>query len=281
MSKNSKLIVNFVPTGMIPTKEMTPHVPISSTEIAEQVHEAYEIGITMVHLHARDEDSGEPTYRKGCYEAIISSIRKYCPDLILCVSLSGRNVKEFEKRSEPIELEPDMGSLTLSSLNFPKSASLNSPEIVVRLAQKMKDYGVKPELEVFDLGMINYAKYMYKKGIISPPFYFNIIVGNIAGMQPNLSHLGASVNDLPAKSYWSFGGIGNQQLEANTIAIAAGGGVRIGLEDNIFYDRNRSKKATNKELVLRIHQLASIFEREIMKPSELGKLGFYNSRRKV
>ena len=123
------LIINFTPTGMIPTKAMTPFVPISASEIIEDVHEAWEIGITMVHLHARDPVTGDTTYKAKIYGKIISGIRKFAKNFIICVSLSGRNFKEIEKRAAPLELEgylkPDMGSLTLSSLNFNKRASIS------------------------------------------------------------------------------------------------------------------------------------------------------------
>src|SRR5687767_9289503 len=105
------LIINFTPTGMVPTKAMNPAVPIEVNEIIEEVHLAFEEGITLVHLHARDEN-GVPTYKKSVYESIINGIRSHCPELVLCLSLSGRNFNEFEKRSEPVELSPDMGSLT-------------------------------------------------------------------------------------------------------------------------------------------------------------------------
>ena len=121
------LIINFSPTGMIPTKEMTPYVPLSVNEIVEEVHEACEIGITMVHLHARDEQTGDPTYRAEVYRDIIAGVRLYSRDLIVCVSLSGRTFRKFEERSQPLQLEgeakPDMGSLTLSSVNFIASPS--------------------------------------------------------------------------------------------------------------------------------------------------------------
>jgi len=107
------LIINFTPTGMIPRKEQTPHVPVSTDEIIEEVHKADELGITMVHLHARNND-GNPTYKADVYDKILSGLRKHCPDLVLCVSLSGRDFPEIEKRSEVLQLKPDMGSLTLS-----------------------------------------------------------------------------------------------------------------------------------------------------------------------
>jgi 3-keto-5-aminohexanoate cleavage enzyme len=111
------LIIDFAPTGMIPTKEMTPYVPISVSEIIEDVHETFELGISMVHLHARVPLSGRPTYKAKIYGEIIEGIRKFSSQLIICVSLSGRDFPEFEKRSEPLDvdgnLKPDMGSMTL------------------------------------------------------------------------------------------------------------------------------------------------------------------------
>lgn len=263
---------------MIPTKDMTPHVPISPEEIIEQVHEANELGITIVHLHTRNQN-GKPDYTASTYEKIIDGIKRNCPDLVICTSLSGRDVTEFDKRSEVIELKPDMASLTLGSLNSSKVAIMNSPEMIQRLALKIIEYGVHPELEVFDDGMLNYGKYLISKGILKPPFYFNLIFGMIANTQADPSYMGLLIRDLPENCYWSLGGVGNYQLSVNTFSIMYGGGVRVGLEDNIYYDKSRNKKATNIELLQRVHLIASIFEREIMKPSEFGKLGFYNENR--
>ena len=174
-----ELIVNFTPTGMIPTKQMTPHVPVMVSEIIEQVHEATEIGITMVHLHARDETTGKPTYHAEIYGRIIEGVRACSSDLVVCVSLSGRDFPELEKRAAPLQLDgglkPDMGSLTLSSLNFARQASMNAPDMVAALATEMKGRGIVPELEAFDLGMVNYAKYLEKKGLIEPPHYINLL----------------------------------------------------------------------------------------------------------
>lgn len=162
-----KVVINFTPTGMIPTKRMTPQVPVSVTEIIEDVHQATELGITLVHLHARDAQTEEPTHKKEVYGEIIEGIRKYAPELVICVSLSGRNVSELELRADPLNLEghlkPDLGSLTFSSLNFANSASRNSPRMVQNLAARMKEKGIVPELEVFDNGMVNYSKYLIKK----------------------------------------------------------------------------------------------------------------------
>lgn len=269
------LIINFTPTGMIPTKDMTPHVPISVDEIAEDVHEAFEIGITMVHLHARDLKTSKPAYQAELYGKIIEKIRNFTKELIICVSLSGRDFIEFEKRAEVLQLDgalkPDMGSLTLSSVNFNQQASVNSPEMITALAREMKLKGIMPELEVFDVGMINYSKYLKKRDLIEPPYYFNLLIGNIACAQADLLHVGVMVRDLPPDSYWSLAGIGNAQLMMNSVAIASEGGVRVGLEDNIWYDKNRTRLARNADLLKRIHDLAEANERDIMTPEELRK----------
>lgn len=270
------LIINLTPTGMIPTKVMTQHVPITVSEIVEDVHEAFELGITMVHLHARDESTGEPTYRAEVYRRIIEGIRKFSFDLVICVSLSGRTFKEFEKRAEPLQidgnLKPDMGSLTLSSVNFNRENSVNSPKMIQLLAKEMKHRGILAELEAFDAGMINYAKYLERKELLEAPHYFNLILGNIACAQADLLHLGVMVRDLPPHSFWSVAGIGNAQLIMNSIAVASGSGVRVGLEDNIWFDHKRTRLARNIDLIRRIHALADANERKVMPSSEFRTL---------
>lgn len=250
-------------------------VPISVAEIVEDVLKASEQGITMVHLHARDPETGEPTYKRGEYAKIIEGIRKYDKELVLCVSLSGRNFSALDQRADPLYLEddlkPDMGSLTLSSLNFNKVSSTNSPEMIQDLAAVMKARGIVPELEAFDAGMINYAKYLEKKRLIDPPYYFNLLLGNIACAQADLLHAGLMIRDLPENSLWSLAGIGNAQLPMNSLAIAIGGGVRVGLEDNIWLDDNRTKLASNEQLLNRIHAIADANGRKIMTAAELRK----------
>ena len=271
-----KVIINFAPTGMIPTKEVTPHVPVTVQEIIEDVHEAVEAGITSVHLHARDNKTGEPACTAEIYSDIITGIRKFSQDLVISVSLSGRTFKEFEQRAEPLRLEgeakPDMGSLTLSSVNFNREPSVNSPDMIQALAAEMKRRGILPELEAFDAGMINYAKYLERKGLLEPPHYFNLLLGNIACAQADLLHAGIMIRDLPPHSFWSLAGIGDSQLMMNSIAIAAGGGVRVGIEDNIWYDPDRTRLTRNIDLIRRIHILAKCNGREIMTPAELRKL---------
>jgi 3-oxoadipate:acetyl-CoA acetyltransferase len=255
-----KFILNFTSTGMIPTREMCPDVPIQPQEIIDQVVEAAEMGANMVHLHARDPKTERPTYRKEVYAEIIGGIRRQCKDLVLGVSTSGRDWPEIEKRSEVMdldgELKPDFASLTLSSLNFNKQASINTPQTIQALAAKMKKLGIRAELEAFDLGMINYAKYLIKKKLLDPPYYFNLILGNIACAQANMMSLGLMVRELPEGSLWSAGAVGNPQLKINVMALLSGGGVRTGLEDNIWFDEDRTRLASNRDIVERVLQVA-------------------------
>lgn len=262
---------------MIPTKDINQSIPITPEEIIEQTHQAYEIGITIVHLHARLNNE-QPTYERAVYQKIIEGVRKHCKDLIICVSTSGRTCPDFDKRSEVLELYPDMASLTLSSLNFSQSASLNQPDVILALIDKMLKFGVTPELECFDLGMVNYGNYLLKKKSMAQPCYWNLIFGNIFGAQPTFSQLGAMLSEIPDNHYISMGGIGSYQLQTNALAIAYGLGVRVGLEDNIWFDSARTKQATNISLLKRVHQLMEIHQRELMPGQELG---FYNKYRET
>jgi len=272
---NKKFILNFSPTGMIPTKAMSPYVPVTPAEIIEQVLDAIALGANMIHLHARNPKTGEPSCKKEIYQEIIEGIRKRDRQIILCVSTSGRTFNEFEQRSACLDLEdalkPDFGSLTLSSLNFNAQASISSPMMIQDLARTMMAKGIKPELEVFDLGMINYAKYLIHKKLIRPPYYVNFILGNIACAQSDLLHLGLLINELPGQTYWSAGGVGDFQFQTNVMALLSGGGVRVGLEDNIFYDSKRKKLATNHGLLSRVIHVAKMLNCEPYKASELRK----------
>lgn len=262
--------LSFCPTGMVPQKSQTPHVPISPKEIAEQVHLAAQVGITSVHLHARDED-GNPEWKKENFEKTIELIKNSNPELVICITTSGRSVTEFEKRSDVLnisgDLKPDMASLTPASMNFAKSASMNAPDMVLKLAQRMCDRDIKPEFEVFDTGMINYAKYLISKEIAKPPFIFNILLGGIATAQANLLELGLMVARLPESSLWLGAGIGSAQLPVNVLSLATGGGIRVGLEDNIYLNSDTKELASNLDLIERIVKLASIMGKSVMKPS--------------
>jgi len=262
-------------TGMLSRKEQNLNVPISPDEIVSQVLEIYkEIGLTSVHIHARREDQS-PAWERSYFEKIIEGIRNSAPEIVICVTTSGRDVTEFEKRSEVLDisgsLKPDLASLTLSSQNFLKTASMNSPQMVRDLLQKMLSKNIIPEFEIFDTGMLNVlnelvSEFDYKKRPV-----VNLIMGNYAGIQAGPLELGYLMERIPKNSIWSVGGIGKFQLRANALALASGGGVRVGLEDNIYFDAQQTL-ATNYSLVERVREFATLLGREIMKPDDFRKL---------
>ncbi len=267
-----KLIINTAITGMVPMKGNSPHVPISPNEIVDDALACAEAGAAMLHLHARDAD-GAPTWNPDIYGEIITRIRADRPDIILCTSLSGRRVSDVDKRAAVLDLDgdakPDMGSLTLGSLNFSREPSQNSPETIQELARRMLERGIKPELEAFEPGMIHYAKYLQKKGLIKGPWYINILLGSLGTSPGEIRQLSHMVDMLPADAVWGAAGIGSCQLGINAAALIMGGHVRVGLEDNLHYDVARSRLATNVQLIERISRLAGEFERGIAIPEEV------------
>jgi uncharacterized protein (DUF849 family) len=279
----SPVIVNFCPTGLIPTKAMTPHVPVSPAEIIDDACRALELGTAIVHLHARERD-GTPAYRAELYETMILGIRAHHPDAIICVSCSGGASSDFERRSEVLDLptwaRPDFASLTLTSLDFPTGTSQNDPDMVIRLATKMIDRGIKPELACFDFGMVNAANLLIGTGLLQPPFYFNLLLGSRYSVPATARHLANLLVDLPPDSHWSAAGIGLYQLPMNTLALAMGGHCRVGLEDNIYHSFDRRALATNVGLVTRLKQLSETFGRPFATPAEArALLGLGSGRR--
>lgn len=265
-----KLIINAAVTGMVPTKADTPHVPITPEEIAADVKRCRDAGASIVHLHARDE-SGAPTYRKGIYAEVLRGVRAACPDVVLCVSTSGRNFKAFEQRSEVLELDdpaPEMASLTLGSMNFARVESINSPEMIKALALKMQERGVTPEWECFDLGMVEYSHYLVERGILKTPFYCNLLLGSLGTLSATAFNLAVAVKSLPKGGTWAAAGIGRYQFAVNAMAITMGGHVRVGIEDNIWFDDERTQLATNAGLIDRLAKLARAAGREIASPDE-------------
>jgi len=268
-----KKIINFTPTGTQTTRSNS-FAPLTPNEIIDSVYEANEIGISIVHLHARDEVTLENTYKKEVYQRIIEGIKIYCPELLICVSLTGRNFPELEKRSEVLQLLPDMGSLTMSSLNFPSGASINQPEMILSLIKEMDKYGVQPEIECFDTGMLNYTNYIISKNILQPPYHINIILGNMYNGQCDLGTLSTIKNNLPSNSFTCLGGIGSQQLKSTTYGLLDFDGIRIGLEDNLYY--KDKVKTTNMELLKRAHRIMNELDMKHYTSKELREKGYGN-----
>ena len=265
-------IINFTPTGTQTTRDNSL-APLLPNEIIEEVHSANEVGISIVHLHARDEET-KNTYKKEVYQKIIEGIKKHCPDLLICVSLTGRNFPELEKRTEVLRLYPDMGSLTMSSLNFPSGASINQPETILSLIKEMDKYGVQPEIECFDTGMLNYTNYIISKNILKPPYHINVILGNIYNGQCDFGTLSSIKSNLPVHSYTCLGGIGSQQLKSITYGLLDFDGVRIGLEDNLYF--KDKEKTTNIELLKRLHRIMGELDMTHYTSNELRQRGYGN-----
>jgi uncharacterized protein (DUF849 family) len=266
---------------------MSPHVPLNHQEIVDEVGRALELGVQMVHLHARDA-AGRPTADPEPYGRMIEAIRQLNggSEIILCVTTSGRADPEFEPRSRVLDLDgamkPDMATLTLSSLNFPQQASINSPETIRALARRMRERNILPELEIFDLGMANFLTVLQREELVPGQGYVNILLGNIAGAQANPLGFAALNAVLPAKMVVGVAGIGRDQLPANVLGLLWADGVRVGIEDNLWQDVARTIPASNDSLIRRMLTLANTFERPLMTRLALRhRLGLANRCAKV
>ena len=271
----SNKIINFTPTGTQTTRDNS-FAPLLPSEIIEEVHEAYEYGITLTHIHSRNPDTLKNSSDKNYYKPIIEGIRKHCPNLTICVSLTGRFEPNIDRRTEVLELLPDMGSLTMSSLNFPTGESINSPDTILKLIEKMDQYGVTPEIECFDSGMLNYTNYLIKKGILKDPHYINVILGNMYNAQSDVASLNSIIQNKPNNSLLCLGGIGKEQLPSNLLGLLYVDGIRIGLEDNLYY--TNKVKTTNIKLLQRIRKIMDEMGLGVLSPLDFKNLGYGNRK---
>jgi 3-keto-5-aminohexanoate cleavage enzyme len=261
------LIINAAITGMVPMPADNPSVPISPAQIIAEARRCAEAGASIIHVHARDQN-GAPTWRPEIYQEIISGIRAECPALLISASTSGRLWSEFEKRAAVLDCAPDFASLTPGSLNFPGAASVNPPSVVCQLAMAMAERGIVPELEFFEIGMIDCARdYLIPKGFLQPPFYANLLLGSLGTMAASARNLAHMVDALPPGTVWSAAGIGRFQLQINSLAIAMGGHVRTGLEDNLWMDAAKTDRADNARLIERVVRVAEAMGRPIASPA--------------
>ncbi len=266
-----KLVITLAPTGMIPTKNQTENVPITPKEIAQDTYEAYKLGASIVHIHARDEQ-GKPTSDKEVFKQIFAEIKRKCPKIIISATTSGRVTPQVEHRAEVLDLYPDMASLTMGSLNFPQHPSVNSMETIKKLATIMKQRNIIPEIEIFEPGFINTAKYLAKKGYLKTPLYFCLLLGSLGSVPASLQDLTYLEKSLPENSNWSATGIGRFQTQINVASMLMGGHVRVGIEDSIYFNYPKKQLATNTELVKRIVRIAKELNREIASPDETREL---------
>jgi uncharacterized protein (DUF849 family) len=256
---------------MVPRRADNPHLPVTAEEIAADVQRCFEAGARVFHLHAREADE-TPSSRREIFAEIARHIRETTPQAILCVTTSGRFQNTFEARSDVLGLEgdlkPELASLTPGSLNFPKQASVNEPDMIRRLASAMFERGIVPELEIFDLGMLDYAHYLIGKGILKPPFVANLLLGSLGSLAATPLNLALLVQRLPPGTFWSAAGIGRHQFDMNALGIVTGGHARTGLEDNLHLDCEKRELATNELLVRRLAALARAAGRPMATPEQ-------------
>lgn len=264
-----KLIITVAVTGSLPTKQITPHVPITPHEIVRDGIACEAAGASVIHIHARDPRDESPATDLGIFEKICSGI-KVETNLITQISTGGRAGMAYEQRCERLQLKPEMASLTTGSVNFPNSVYENSPGLIEALAADMQKYGIKPEMEIFDLSMISNATALVKKGLVSAPLHFDFVMGLKGAIPATVENLVHMRSTIPSDATWTVAGIGKAQLAMTTHAILMGGHVRVGLEDNIYL--RRGELATNAQLVERVVRLADILGREVATPDEARQL---------
>lgn len=270
MTCSDKLIINAAITGNVLRKSDAPALPTQPGEIIECAKRVRDAGAAILHLHARHADQA-PAYAADVYSELVSGVRQ-ATDLIVCVSLSGRFVADLEQRAAALAARPDLASLILGSMNVMYQSNVNPPEAICNLAARIYAAGAIPEMEIFEAGFANFANHLIKKAAIRPPYYFNIILGSLGAAPLDLVGLGHMVSLLPPVATWAVGGIGRYQLDANVMGIAAGGHVRVGLEDNIYYDRGKKEPADNLRLVERIARIGREMGREPATPEEARRI---------
>jgi len=265
-----ELIVNLAPTGMVSTRADTPHVPLTPGEVAADVRRCVDAGASIVHVHPRDAE-GRPSQDPAIAASFITAIRAAAPDVVVCITTIGQVEPGLANRVRVLDLDgdvrPEMASLTLGSLDFPKQASVSAPETIQGLAARMRDRAIVAEWEVFDLGMLDCAAHLRTKGLLPDPVYANSLLGSLGTLQATPLNLALAVERLPAGATWAATGIGRYQFEMNRLAIAMGGHVRVGREDNLWWDADRTELATNPGLVERLVRIGRAMGREPASPA--------------
>ncbi|HHX02819.1 MAG TPA: 3-keto-5-aminohexanoate cleavage protein [Tissierellia bacterium] len=261
-----KLIITAAISGAEVTKEHNPAVPYTVEEIAREAESAVKAGASIIHLHVRWDD-GTPTQDKGRFKACIDAIRERCPDVIIQPSTGGAVGMTDLERLQPTELEgTEMATLDCGTLNFGgDEIFVNSENTIKNFGKIMIERGIKPEIEVFDKGMIDYAIRFHKQGYIKAPMHFDFVLG--VQMAASLRDLAFMVHSIPEGSTWTAAGMGRHQFPIAAMTIAAGGHVRVGFEDNIYLEKGVLAKS-NGELVEKVVRIAKELGREIATPDE-------------
>lgn len=263
----NSLIINAALTGAVLSKADTPHLPVTPEEIALEAKWAYEAGAAVVHLHARDATGGNSQNPQDFID-LVDAVRSAAPELIVCTTLTGRVNPDVGARCAGLQADPELASLTVGSMNFATGPSINAPDTITELAKRIYAAGARPELEIFEPGFAHMARVLADRGVLNGPLYANIILGALGASPLDLTGLGHIVSLLPDQTVWSVGGLGRFQTDANLMAIAAGGHVRTGIEDNIHFDRERTVPATSARMVERIAKIGDLVGRPAASPAQ-------------
>jgi len=259
-----KLIITVAPTGSVPRKDNTPHVPVTSGEIAECARRCEDAGASILHIHVRNEDQS-PSDDPERFQDVVDKLSGRT-NLILQISTGGRAGVGLESRIKRLASCTEMASLTTGSVNFPNSAYINEPALVEELAREMLRLGIKPEMECFDVSMINNALNLRDAGLAPDPLHFNFVMGLKGAIPATVENLVHMRSCIPAGTTWTVSGVGASQLMMGAHAILMGGHVRVGLEDNIYY--RRGELGSNEQLIERMVRLAHEMGREVATPDE-------------
>ena len=264
-----KLIITVALVGAEVTRVQTPFLPLSPREIADEAKRVREAGASIVHLHMRDQ-FGNPSQDKALFAEAITYIQSET-DLIIQVSTGGAAGMTAEERVQPVTLAPEMASLSTGSVNFGDGVFSNPLPMVREFARVCQVHHVKPEIEVFEGGMIQNALTLVKQGLLQAPLHFNLVLGVPGGLPATAKNLLFLLDLIPSISTWTVSGIGRHQLSMNTLGILLGGHVRTGFEDNIYYRKGVLAEG-NAPLVSRLVNLAETLERSVASPHEARKL---------
>jgi 3-keto-5-aminohexanoate cleavage enzyme len=258
------LIITVAPVGAELSREQTPHLAVTPKQLGEVARKVRDAGASIMHVHCRNDD-GSNTHDVARFKAAYEEIRAQS-DLIVQFSTGGAIGMTPQERASVLQLRPEMATLTCGTVNFGDDVFENSFPIMRGILQKMQEFGVRPELEIFDKGHLSNARRLEKEGLLTFPQHVDFVLGVPGGLDATVQNLSDLVDSLPAGCTWSVAGIGRTQLPMAMAALAMDGHVRVGLEDNIYYSKGRL--ATNEELVARVARLAGELGRPVATPDQ-------------
>ncbi len=263
-----KVIITAAITGSRMMRDVAPYIPITPEEIAQSALEAWQAGAAVVHLHVRDPETGLGSQDVELFRKVVEPLREKT-DLILSLTTSGipgRNLP-IEERLSPLSLKPELASFDAGSINLGGNVFINTPDFLDQAAAMMAAAGVKPEIEIFDLGMMMTTLRMRQEGKLADPLHFQFVLGTPWGAPATPKAFLHIYEYLPPEATWSNIGIGTGQLPMAMMAMIMGGHIRVGMEDSIYLRRGVLAK-TNAELVERVVRIVREYGREIASPAE-------------